>query len=942
MYLHDSVFETVADIAREQMTPEKWTKVKDLLSQVQNLPVEQRPEFLAGACDGDEELRKEVENLLDSYHENDSFLEESAVAEIADFLNEQLSTDRPETGVFQPGQLLNRRYEIIRQLGKGGMGEVFLAHDNRINRRVTVKVLPADFAANRERLRRFRREAAAVSALNHPNIMTVYEFDRTDDGIQFIVGEFIDGQTLGEYRSREQLTVGQVLEIAVQAASALSAAHEVGIVHRDIKPENMMIRRDGYLKVLDFGLAKLTKQAPKSSDPEDPTRELNSTNPGAIMGTAAYMSPEQSRGTDIDHRTDLWSLGVVVYELLTGQKPFSGETPADILVSVVRDEPPPLGSYLEDIPPEIEWVISKTLSKKPEGRYQTAGELRADFEKIKKRLEFDARPPRLTGGFRKVNGSNPVAGEAVSTFGDQAVPTDAGAGADTDEKISRADSKTEGGSPKGRKHNLIPVIAGLALISLIVGALYYFLWAKTKNERIDSIAVLPFENLSRDQDLADLADGLSENLIDRLSGLPELRVISKNSSFRFRDSGEDIQIIASKLGVRAIVTGSTMQVGDELIVRFEIVDTADNRHLLGGRYQLKAADLLKIQNEIPQAISDQLNLKLTAGQSKRIGAGGTENPEAFRYYLNGLVELNGPDNILGKSLQYFEKAVELDPNFAEARVEIAWIYWSRANASGNPGQLMPKVREETEKALALDPGLAKALVMRATLREFDFDWPAAEQEYQKAIEQNPNLDFARRNYAFFLSATGRHDEALVQLDQLSDRDPINMSQLLTTRGIILAWARRFDDALREFQKAQAIDRNYKVEDFSLGYVYGGKGLDREAAGHFKTAVELVGGDDKYSLPLVFLAASYAKIPDKQKEARMILSRLERMDGYVSPATLAIVYAALGDRDRAVAALEKAYLEKDLQLRFVGVGYEYDDLRADPRFADLLKRMGLPQ
>ncbi len=924
------------------MTPEKWKKVKDILSRILNLPVEQRPEFLGSACAGDEELRSEVEQLLDSYNENDTFLANSAVAEVADIFYERKFAERTETDTFQAGHLLNQRYEIIRQLGKGGMGEVFLANDRKLNRHVSLKVLHSDIASNKERLRRFHQEAKAVSALNHPHILTVYEFDRTVDEIQFIVGEFIDGQTLNDCRHREKSNIGEVLEIAIQVASALSAAHEAGIVHRDIKPENIMIRRDGYIKVLDFGLAKLTRQPNSvSAGSEDPTQDLNTTNPGTIMGTAAYMSPEQFRGTQIDNRTDLWSLGVVVYEMLTGQKPFPGETPADILASVLHKEPLPLSAYLENVPAELEWIISKTLSKKLEGRYQTANELRADFEKIKKRIEFDGDSHRSFAGFQKIKNKNltaEVVGE--STLGDDAEPTDAGAVHETDENFSRSASSVEDISKQGKTHKVFPIIAGLLIVSLFASAFYYFFMAKSKSEKIDSIAVLPFLNLSQDKDLAYLSDGLSENLMDRLSALPQLKVISKNSSFKFRDSTEDLQVIASKLGVRAILTGSTMQIGDDLVIKFEIVDTAENRHLLGGQYQRKAKDLLKIQNEIPQAIADQLNLKLTDVQSKRIAAGGTENTEAFRYYLNGLVELNGPENVLGKSLEYFQKAVELDPNFAEAHIEIAWIYWNQANASGNPKQLMPKVREETEKALAIDPNLAKIQVMLATLKEFDFDWQTAEQEYKQAIELNPNLDFARNNYAFFLSVMGRHDEALAQLEQLKERDPINLRQLLTTRGIILAWAKRFDESLGEFQKAQAIDQNIKVEDFSLGYAYGGKGLDKEAAAHFKNAVELVGGDEKYSLPLVFLAASYAKIPEKQAEARTILNKLEFMKGYVSPATMAIIYVALKDNDKALEALEKAYLEKDLQLRFIGVGYEYDRLRQDPRFADLIKRIGL--
>ena len=318
----------------------------------------------------------------------------------------------------------------------------------------------------------------------------------------------------------------------------------------------------------------------------------------------------------------------------------------------------------------------------------------------------------------------------------------------------------------------------------------------------------------------------------------------------------------------------------------------------------------------------------------------TDDPEAFRYYLNGLVELNGPQNILGQSLEYFQKAVELDPNFADAHIQIASIYWQRANASGDPKQLMPKVKEATEKAVAIDPNIADIHVMLAVLKEYEFDWQGAEQEHRRAIELNPNLDFARNNYAFFLSVLGRHDEALAELEQFKERDPINIRQYLTTKGIILAWARKFDESLKEFQKIQATDPTGNVEDFSLGYVYGGKDLHFESAQHFRRAVEIVGGEDEYSLALVFLGASLAKIPEKQNEATAILNKLEAMKTYVSPATIAILYTALNDKNKAFQSLEKAYLERDLQLRFIGVGYEYDGLRQDPRFSDLAKRIGL--
>ncbi len=924
------------------MTPEKWQNVKAVFSEILNLPSDQRSGFLDRAFGGDQELKSEVERLLASYDENDPFLESSAVAEVADILfeneiGEKEPAESKETPHFQTGHLLKQRYEIVRQIGRGGMGEVYLAYDRKLNRDVSLKVLHSDVASNKERLLRFEQEAGAVSALNHPHIMTIYEFDKTADEIHFIVGEFVDGTTLNDFRRRESLTISKVLEIAIQATSALSAAHELGIVHRDIKPDNIMVRRDGYIKVLDFGLAKLLRHPRSvSSDSEEPTRKIHKTSPGAIMGTAAYMSPEQARGIEVDARTDLWSLGVVVYELLSGQKPFAGETTADILASVLREEPLPLSSHLERVPAELEWIISKTLSKKLEGRYQTADELRADLEKIKRLIEYDEDSHRSLGGsFKDVKDKNQTDGIHGNTTQDGEAET-----TNENEKYLSSVSSIEYVFKQARTHKTFASLGGLLILSMLFYAAYRYFTARPETGKIDSIAVLPFENLSQDKDLAYLADGVSENLINRLSRLPQLKVISRNSSFKFRDSKEDLSSVASKLGVRAIITGSVSQTGDELIIKFEIIDAAENRHLSGEQFRRKASDLLNIQNEIPQEIADRLNLKLTDSQAQRIADNGTENAEAFRYYLSGLVELNGPQNILGKSLEYFQKAVELDPDFAEARVEIASIYWQRANASGNPKQLMPKVREETEKALAINPNLAKARVMLAALKEYEFDWQTAEQEYLRAIELNPNLDFTRNNYAFFLAVLGRFDEASAQLDELKQRDPINVRQFLMTRGIILAWAGKFDESLREFQKIEAVEPTVKVEDFSLGYVYGGKKMDKTAAEHFKQAVELVGGDEEYSLALVFLAASYSKLPEKKAEARLILDRLENMSGYVSPATIAIVYAALDEKDKAFESLEKAYLERDVQLRFIGIGYEYDNLRQDPRFADLAKRIGL--
>ena len=380
------------------MTPEKWNKIKALFASAQDYPENERSRFLSHACGGDGELKREVERLLDSYSEDDDFLQNSAVEQLADVFEGAstaamgLSASGQAPPRFEIGTILNGRYEILRLLGRGGMGEVYLANDKRISRNVALKVLHSDLVSSKESLRRFALEAQAVSALNHPHIMTIHEFDTAEDGTLFFVAEYVDGHTLN-HEIGPEMSLEKVLEVATQVSSALSAAHDAGITHRDIKPENIMVRRDGYIKVLDFGLAKLTQnrsptERSSSTGSEDRTQALHKTKPGLIMGTASYMSPEQARGIGVDARTDIWSLGVVIFEMITGHRPFPGETSADIIVSVLSKDPPELSDFVKDLPAELQSLISKSLSKDVEGRYQTSSELRADLIKIKKRIEL--------------------------------------------------------------------------------------------------------------------------------------------------------------------------------------------------------------------------------------------------------------------------------------------------------------------------------------------------------------------------------------------------------------------------------------------------------------------------------------------------------------------------------------------------------------------------
>ncbi len=915
------------------MDRSRLEQVEAIYQAVVEQPPENRRALLESECGNDDELRREVESLL-RYEDNGVNFMDTPPSDLA----AELFGDKRETRNFVNEKI--GHYKVERFLGRGGMGEVYLAADDRLQRRVALKVLTRSVVGDAERLMRFECEAQAVSALNHPNILTVHEFGESD-GIHFIASEFVEGETLRQKLLAGRLDLADALDFAIQVASALSTAHEAGITHRDIKPENIMVRRDGYIKVLDFGLVKLLQDEDAAdAGPEDPTRALLRTEPGVVMGTDAYMSPEQARGIGVDARTDIWGLGVVLYEMLAGQRPFLGETRADVIVAVLSAEPIPASRLRPDMPPELGWIVTKALSKDIEGRYQTSKEIRADLIKIRKQLELEETVRNSGGG--------PAASSEIKR--DEKVHSTLEAGLKTSDDADNTTSEVRS-SPSGfssgievitrqaRAHKVWSVIISALIIGLVSLGIYFAVPTSNAVAQIDSLAVLPFENASSDADLNYVSDGLSESLIDRFAQLRQLKVISRHSSFKFRGPDLDLRDVASRLGVRAIVTGSVSKVGDDLSIRIDIVDAVDDRHLGGGQYRRKADGLLSVQNEIARAVADSLKLRLSTPQAERFNEFATQNSEAFRYYLSGLVELNGPQDIRGRALEYFEHAVRLDPNFAAAFAEIAWIHWARANGSSNPQELMPKAKTATERALEINPDLAKAHVLQAMMKENEFDWRDAEAEYKRAVELSPNLDFARNNYAFFLSVMGRQEEAINELKQQNIRDPINRRMNFLQQGIVLTQARRFDEALDAYREAQAVDPSTDISHFLLAYAYAGKGMYNEAAEHLRRSVAAFGGEEKYSQPLVYLAATYARMPDKQIEARVILARLEAANEYVSPALLAIVYASLGDNDKAIERLEHAYVKRDPLLRFIGTGYEYDGLRGDPRFADLIKRMG---
>jgi serine/threonine protein kinase/Tfp pilus assembly protein PilF len=802
-------------------------------------------------------------------------------------------------------------YKVISSIGSGGMGEVYLAEDVSLRRRVALKVLAEAVATNQERLRRFLQEAQAASALDHPNILTVYEFS-SDRGRHYLATEYVEGQTLRELIAQGPFSVTKALEIAAQTASALSAANRAGITHRDIKPENIILRPDGLVKLLDFGLAKLAESSESSADHD--TSTLVKTFPGMLMGTAAYMSPEQSRAREQDGRTDIWSLGVVMFEMLAGEQPFRGETFHHTIVALQENEVPPLSRFVRDYPDAVEKIIRRALEKDPELRYQSADDMLADINDAKTALDSSAgqtvaiKRPTLDG---KDTATVAMPLETVSTA----------------EWLTR-----EFRSGRSKR-----VLIGLgAVIVLVIAAAFMTRSVFFESSPINSVAVLPFENGSGDQSLDYLSDGLSENVLDQLAQLPQLKVIARSSSFKYRGENLDIQKIAQTLGVRAIVTGRVVRRGDDLTIRVDLVDAAENKQLWGEQYVRKMADAANLQQDIARTVSEKLRLNLSGAQADLLSQHRSVKPEAYELVLKGkyYFELGGTAN-RKKAADFFEQAVAADANYAPAYANLSATYRRlAADSIVDPREYIPKAEATGRKALELDENLPDAHLTMGNIYQYTWRWVDAEREYKRGIELSPNLGLGHRAYSQFLSLMGRHEEALAEAQRAKEIDPV-VTMANASIGYRLVFARRFDDAIADLKKTQQLDPSFDFTQVLLGYAYSAKGQYEDALRAFTEAVRL--GDDSPSTQ-IYIASVYARSGDKAK-AHDMLGKLQAGKDYVSPAELAILYSALGDKEAAFASLEKGFAVHDLQLQFLKVDPAFDGLRDDPRFNNLLQRVG---
>lgn len=780
-------------------------------------------------------------------------------------------------------------YQILQHIGSGGMGEVYLAKDTKLDRTVALKVLPREVAADKERMRRFEQEAKAASVLDHPNVAHIYEIGELED-TKFIAMQYFEGETLHNLERRNPPSIKQAIDIAIQVGEALQEAHSKGIVHRDIKPANILINSRGQVKVVDFGLAKISR----------PSGSVPATEAGVILGTVQYLSPEQALGRSVDHRSDIFSLGIVLYEMLTGRLPYAGENSVETLAGILHASPDPPSQYNPRISRELDRIILKCLEKDQDKRYQSTQEVLHDLRNAQ--LSAETEPMKMDSASRRW-----VKMGLISEH---------------------------------KKSSHLTIWIFIFAILAIASAIYFF--SKWQPRAIRSVAVLPFDNANKDPNSEYLTDGITEAVINSLSQISDMKVLARGTVFSYKGKQLDPRRVGKDLKVDVVVSGSIYQHNNDLIVQAELVNVADGSQMWGNQFNQKLTDVVAVQSEISKEISEQLRRKLTGAEEKQVTKHYTENPEAFQYYLKGRYFLNKrtPEGFQ-KAIENFQKAIDVDSHYAHAYAGLADCYTLLPSwALLAPKEGHPKAKEYARKALSMDSSLAEAHASLAhSLHNFDLDWPGAEQEYQTAIKLNPNYAPAHHWYAWLLSDVGQHSKAIAEMNKALDLDPFSLVMNADLAHMMYG-ARNYDRAIRQLQKVLDLDPNFTLTYQYLAFCYDAKNKRQEALDALKKAATLSPETVEIQAQLGW---AYAR-NGRTSEANAILDKLlTQNDKFaVTAYDIAMIYNALGNKRETFEWLQNARNEHSYPVSSISIDSRVDNLRSDPDFQAMIRDMNYPK